>query len=54
MKTVLVWVLLVFHSPGDRLPTAGIFTHASKAECEAAATAWKRYQCVSINVEVPK
>jgi hypothetical protein len=52
MTTFVVWVLLVFHSPGDRLPTAGIFTYATKAECEAESGAWKRYACVK--VEVPK
>lgn len=52
MKTVIVWVLFVFHSPSDTLPTAGIFTHATKAECEAKASAWKHYSCVK--VEVPK
>jgi hypothetical protein len=53
MKVMVVWILLVFHTPGDdRLPTAGIFTYASKADCEAEATAWKRHRCVK--VEVPK
>ena len=48
---VIVWVLFVFHGGGG-LPTAGIFTHPTEAACEEAATAWKRYAC--IKVEVPK
>lgn len=50
MTTVVVWVLFVFHGGG--LPTAGILNYSTKADCEAAATAWRQYSCVK--VEVPK
>ena len=52
MTTVIVWVLFVFQSPADRIPSPGIFSYASQAECEAASGSWKRYACVK--VEVPK
>ena len=52
MKTVIIWVMFVFHAPADRLPTAGIFTYTTKAACEESATAWKNYACVK--VEIPK
>ena len=52
MTTVVVWVLFVFHSPTDHMPTAGIATYATKAECEARSHAFRRYACVK--VEVPK
>ena len=51
---LIVWVLLVFHSPSDRLPSAGIFTHETKAACEESAQAWKYYACVKVEVPKPK
>lgn len=52
MTTVVVWVLFVFHTPADRMPSPGIFSYETKVACEERATSWRHYACV--RVEVPK
>jgi hypothetical protein len=52
MKTVIVWVMFVFHGNGSGMPTAGIFTYATESECKADSLTWRQSSCVK--VEVPK
>lgn len=50
MNTVAVWLLFVFMS--GQLPQPGIFSYATKAECEEMAKNYARAVCVK--VDVPK
>lgn len=41
-----VWVLLVIYTSG--MPSAGIFTYETKAECLKAAENYKRFHCAQV------